>query len=114
MTADTSARPLEHPLLTVDDAARLLAVRKSWLLDAAQAGRIPVVRLGGRVLRFRRDDLDAFVEAATRRPSPDPTPTHRRTPRTRLSPVPTETPVAPDELAAIAARLSRPARRRKT
>lgn len=50
-------------LLTVDDLAALLQVKKSWIYDEVEAGRLRCLRLG-RQLRFRVADVDAYLQAA--------------------------------------------------
>jgi excisionase family DNA binding protein len=51
---------LTEPLLTAAAAAELLAVRTSWVYDAARSGELPCVRLG-KHLRFLRSDLERWV-----------------------------------------------------
>lgn len=55
-----------HPgveLLKPNDVARRLAVSRSWVYEAASAGRIPFVRIGGEggPLRFVPEDIDAWL-----------------------------------------------------
>lgn len=52
--------PLREPLLTPAQAAALLAVRTSWIYDAAREGRLPTIHVG-RHIRFLRSDLEAWV-----------------------------------------------------
>ena len=47
-------------LLTVEEVAERLGVRKQWVWAQARAGRIPCVRLG-RYRRFREEALDAWI-----------------------------------------------------
>jgi len=47
-------------LLTVDEVAERLGVRKQWVWAQARAGRIPCVRLG-RYRRFREEAVDAWI-----------------------------------------------------
>jgi|HubBroStandDraft_4_1064222.scaffolds.fasta_scaffold01361_11 predicted DNA-binding transcriptional regulator AlpA len=59
------------PLLTAKDVAAELSVSEAWVRDHATGRRLPalpVVRLGGRkaVLRFRREDLDRFLQFHSR------------------------------------------------
>lgn len=49
-------------LLTAAEVADLLGVSKSWVLREWQAGRLPGFRLTSRALRFRRDEIDAWLE----------------------------------------------------
>jgi excisionase family DNA binding protein len=53
------------PLLTVEDVAERLGVRKEWVWAQARAGRIPHVRLG-RYCRFRAETLEAWLLAQER------------------------------------------------
>lgn len=50
-------------LLKPNDVARRLAVSRSWVYEAASAGRIPFVRIGGESgpLRFVPEDVDAWL-----------------------------------------------------
>jgi excisionase family DNA binding protein len=53
-------------LLKPSDLARRLGVSRSWLYDAAKAGRIPSIRIGGPdgPLRFVPEDVDRWIEEA--------------------------------------------------
>jgi excisionase family DNA binding protein len=57
---------LDTDLLKPNDIARRLGVSRSWVYDAAKAGRIPCVRLGGPdgPLRFLREDVEVWLELA--------------------------------------------------
>ena len=56
-------------LMTYAEAARYLAVGRSTLYDLVGRGELPVVRVRRRCVRFRRQDLEEFVEARlSRRP----------------------------------------------
>lgn len=59
------------PLLTAKDVARELSVSEAWVRDHVTGRRspaLPVIRLGERkaVLRFRRADIDRFLQLHTR------------------------------------------------
>lgn len=59
--------PSESPdLLTPSEVAALLQVSRTWLYDAAKAGRIPSIRIGGEEgpLRFVPEDVDAWIDEA--------------------------------------------------
>lgn len=63
MTHDANidpAGPLAEPLLDADAAAKLLAVKPSWIYDAARERRIPHLRIG-RHIRFLRTDLEEWI-----------------------------------------------------
>ena len=47
-------------LLTPEEVAALLRMRKSWVYAAARSGELPHVRLG-RAVRFRRSAIDAYL-----------------------------------------------------
>jgi excisionase family DNA binding protein len=53
-------------LLKPAEVAARLGVSRTWLYAAAKAGRIPSIRIGGSdgPLRFVRDDLQRWIEAA--------------------------------------------------
>ena len=51
---------LREPLMTAPAAAKLLAVRTSWIYDATRRGELPCVRLGKHV-RFLRSDLERWL-----------------------------------------------------
>jgi excisionase family DNA binding protein len=56
-------------LMTYVDAADYLQVGRSTLYDLVGRGELPVVRLSPRCIRFRRQDLEEFVEErVSRRP----------------------------------------------
>ena len=60
---------LSEPLLTADDAATLLRVRRSTVYELARTRRLPHVRVGRRIL-FVRSDLAAWVVANRVLPRP--------------------------------------------
>ena len=53
----------ESSLMTVSEVARMLRVSEGWVRDHATRRRplLPVVRLG-RLLRFRRCDIEEFLQ----------------------------------------------------
>jgi excisionase family DNA binding protein len=50
-------------LLTAREVAGLLGLSTSTVLDWWEAGKLPGFRLNGRVVRFRRDEILAWLEA---------------------------------------------------
>ena len=61
MAADPSLTlTLDEPLLDVEQAAALLAVRPSWIRDATRAGRLPCIRVG-KHMRFTRPMLEDWA-----------------------------------------------------
>jgi excisionase family DNA binding protein len=59
---------LDTDLLKPTDVAHRLGVSRSWIYEAAKAGRIPCIRLGGPdgPVRFLPGDVDAWLEQARR------------------------------------------------
>lgn len=55
-------------LLTPEEVARILRVSTAWVYDHAQRKKpmLPSVRLG-KVVRFRLEDLQKFIDQMTRR-----------------------------------------------
>jgi len=53
-------------LLRPAEVARKLGVSRTWLYDAAKAGRIPAVRIGGPSgpLRFVDEDVERWLDDA--------------------------------------------------
>jgi excisionase family DNA binding protein len=51
---------LTAPLLRPAEAARLLAVRPSWIYEAVRTGQLPCLRIG-RHIRFTRGMLEEWV-----------------------------------------------------
>lgn len=51
----------ERPLLTPEQVAERLQVQKSWVYQAARTGAIRAVHVG-RWVRFRHEDVEAFIE----------------------------------------------------
>ena len=60
---------LSEPLLTADDAAELLRIRRCTVYELARNRRLPHVRVGRRIL-FVRADLAAWVVANRVSPRP--------------------------------------------
>lgn len=52
-------------LLTYADASSLLAIPRGTLFTWVSQGTIPHVRLGSRTVRFRRDQLERWLEERT-------------------------------------------------
>ena len=54
----------DDPLLTPNDAARLLALSRSWLAKLRMTGDGPAYLKLGRQVRYRLSDLQAWTEGA--------------------------------------------------
>jgi excisionase family DNA binding protein len=54
-----------EPLLTADEAARLLRVPRSTLYELVRSRGLPHIRIGERGLRFTRSDLDEWITENT-------------------------------------------------
>jgi excisionase family DNA binding protein len=65
-----AARPdlRDLDLLTPDDVCTLLKVKKSWLYDEVETGRLYALRLG-KQLRFRPSDLARYLEDCSKTPN---------------------------------------------
>jgi excisionase family DNA binding protein len=57
-------------LMTARELADYLGVAYDWVIDKWEAGEIPGFRLGHRTLRFRRSEIDAWMESKRRGPTP--------------------------------------------
>jgi excisionase family DNA binding protein len=59
---------LDTDLLKPTEVAHRLGVSRSWIYEAAKAGRIPCIRLGGPdgPVRFLPGDVDAWLDEARR------------------------------------------------
>ena len=74
--APSSAGPGSlQPLLTDRDVAAVLAVRPDTVRRWAACGVLPSVRLGGRLLRFRAEDVQQWIQGQA---SPGQSPPSRR------------------------------------
>lgn len=59
---------MNDKLLTTEEAARKLGVSQSYLAKDRHTGaKVPFIRLGYRSIRYRQEDLDAFVSANIKR-----------------------------------------------
>ena len=58
------------PLLTAKDVAGILRVHQNTVYEMARKGEIPSVRAYGKGLRFREEDIRAWLEKRSRRSSP--------------------------------------------
>ncbi|WP_437301192.1 helix-turn-helix domain-containing protein [Sorangium sp. So ce426] len=65
-----ATRTEDDPVLDASGAAALLGVSKETANRMARKGEIPAVKLGPRLgWRFRRSDVEAYLEAKRRRPA---------------------------------------------
>ena len=63
---------MDDRLLTTKEAARILGVSVAFLERDRWAGaEIPFIRVGSRGVRYRRSDLDAYIESRIRKPTED-------------------------------------------
>jgi len=56
-------------LLTVDELCVLLKVKKSWVYRSSHEGRLPVVRISSRCIRFRRTEIDRWLRKKAFQPT---------------------------------------------
>ena len=57
---------MSDEILTLPEVAQLLKVAEKTVYTMAQKGALPAFKVGGQ-WRFRRADLDAWIDAKTRR-----------------------------------------------
>jgi excisionase family DNA binding protein len=65
MTTDSPRLGPSAPLLTSDEAARLIRVPRSTLYELVRSRGLPHVRIGERALRFLRADLEDWIAQNT-------------------------------------------------
>jgi len=65
MTTDSPRLGPSAPLLTSEEAARLLRVPRSTLYELVRSRGLPHVRIGERALRFLRADLEDWIAQNT-------------------------------------------------
>ncbi len=63
---------MSQSLLTNSEAAQYLNISKAFLERDRWAGaRIPFVKIGSRAVRYRKSDLDSFIESQVRSSTSD-------------------------------------------
>lgn len=65
MSSTANRLSQSDPLLTADEAARLLRVPRSTLYELVRSRGLPHIRIGERGLRFTRSDLDGWIAENT-------------------------------------------------
>lgn len=65
-TAAGASPHMTDEILTLPEVAQLLKVAEKTVYTMAQKGELPAFKVGGQ-WRFRRADLDAWIDAKTRR-----------------------------------------------
>lgn len=65
-TAAGASPPMTDEILTLPEVAQLLTVAEKTVYTMAQKGELPAFKVGGQ-WRFRRTDLDAWIDAKTGR-----------------------------------------------
>lgn len=65
MSGASSQLSPSDPLLTADEAARLLRVPRSTLYELVRSRGLPHIRIGERGLRFTRSDLHEWIAENT-------------------------------------------------
>lgn len=65
---------MARQLLKPEEVRQLLNVSRSWLYEAANAGRIPCIRLGGPggPLRFERAAIEQWLASTSNAATPQP------------------------------------------
>lgn len=62
---EKESAPGTNRLLEAEDVADMLGMTTDWIYREVRAGRLPHIRLG-RYVRFRRESIDAWLEACER------------------------------------------------
>lgn len=75
--AQKDERPLKKGLLTLQEAADFLSMTSNALYAATARRQFPFVKMGRRI-RFREEDLRAFITANLVQPEPGISPDGRR------------------------------------
>lgn len=83
-------------LYTAKEAVHILRVSRSTLHQFVTSGALRATRLGGAVLRFKEDDIKAFIEAGAKATPLRPDAEKRGRGRPRK--VPLQPPVAADDV----------------
>ncbi len=53
---------MEEKLLTVADVAELLQIKKTTVYKLVYEKRIPVLKISSKMLRFRKQDIDEWIQ----------------------------------------------------
>jgi len=67
-------------MMSARQVATLLGVHENWVYDQAVAGVLPSYKLGG-ARRFRRDEIDGWIDEHRERGHAEPERQVRRTPQ---------------------------------
>lgn len=65
-TTAGASPPMTDEILTLSEVAQMLKVAEKTVYTMAQKGDLPAFKVGGQ-WRFRRTDLNAWIDAKTRR-----------------------------------------------
>lgn len=60
---------MDSDLMTVDELSQLLKVKKSWIYRCSHEGRLPVVRISSRCIRFKRSEIDRWLRKKAFQPT---------------------------------------------
>jgi excisionase family DNA binding protein len=64
---------MDISLLTTSEAAKYLGISKAFLERDRWAGaRIPFIQVGARAVRYRLQDLNAYIQGQVRKSTSDP------------------------------------------
>ena len=58
-------------LLSIPEVCQELGMGKSWVYQRIRSGEIPSVKLGGKIIKVRRQDLEAYLQSQTYHPQED-------------------------------------------
>ncbi len=58
---------MDEKLLNLEDAAKFLSLSVKEITELSNEGKIPAFHLGGKFLRFRKEDLLSFHQPASKK-----------------------------------------------
>ncbi len=59
--SETSGDRLQEGLLTPQKVAEILKIKRARVYEAVRDGRLPAVRITGKLIRFRPQDVERFI-----------------------------------------------------
>ncbi len=77
---------MSEKLLTIEEVSRYLRIPESRIRELVEKGRLPAYKIGGTLLRFKREHMEAFQRSSTAAtPAPGSPPDHTAHRMTPLS-----------------------------
>ncbi len=60
--SETPSGRLQEELLTPQKVAEILKIKPARVYEAVRDGRLPAVRITGKLIRFRPEDVECFIQ----------------------------------------------------